>query len=1480
MSQMNLSQLVNLNQVQPSVQITPPPVEYTQGGVVGGQIQAGSPGVVMVNYAPPDEKAAMFFALAEMAKGIQTGINTFDQIATYGEKQKIKAAEDRFNEISNDENLTPELKEEQMNEYLAGVNTTYLGNQWRKSISNQMGRYWTSTEAQTQFYMQKWEQFIADTKTQNPEFTGTEEQLEPLYTQFYNKYPNAENIPRITNEKTRNDRILKARKLERQENAVLGAAQTYFAQARPDQQTLNDYLYGDLSDEQRAEIRYQFSFYMPIIDKYIEDPTVKTDDFYGFIVTQFDDMFWRSYLKENPNLDPEIIRDYREKLEPIFRQEVAALNTIAATANRKKREQDAGIAFAIVEQTGTPETLLEAIVATIGNLSQDVRNQVFESFISTAKKAFDRTNPKVDETRYWSGLSAGEKVGYLRKYVEETTKRIIEGKKLNPNLHDYMIKVWQTQVQDQLLDQKDGYGIEVTTTVDRSVDNLKEIAKDVASGTKTREEAGSGIIAQTVTLERFLTGHTVKIDDKGNPIDSLFLGLVFTTDEKGNRTVTFDKNIETWVEELKTNQPEVYKRLEATSFLKPQGRVYLAKIQEGLRNAYRDLMKEPEQRKDTTVGPTSFIDANQRHLNSFKPDEFLKMRLAKQERDQAVQTGANISATTYALAKTYDQIIMEGNAFATMFNQAEGFPGFPHGIYYSDDTGLPLTSWPTVQDWKDATAKGWLKENGDLTPDGQRAYARTYYYYQTLGRFSGETSTDISTTMNAAKDFMQGLYTDNFFGMVKNDPAQAYLTMAIVSGLSSSDPRGTRLNGIFGTGSESLKTTSLLVDQFRKSGIMIPTYAELDTAEKELGLALTLYINRISSQGSGNMRVPDIEKTGLLGSFSYKDDSPAGFVSSLVLMFDPTNSRMWNEKYVAEISKTIARSFSVDKPEDYPILYADFAENLGLPDWNENVIVSSPQGKVNWKDQDPEWKLMYAIGKYINHSVDNRTFFTMILGIPNEAIGTVVDRQMIFRIAPDSFDAYSADGKVKPPQVAEKMYEFDSVENQMNSKGSRMVRDGMQGVKRSELLEAAQKQNLHSVTIGGNREEYLDVPSFSYTPPWLTAYQTGGFGGAWGMIYYDLNGQRRMMKGQHIRINDDENSPTYYPETTSEFVIDRMISVSLDVDENETYEYYKSIAKDLGQTPLDLTQYNNKVAEFRKQVVGNRQSQYRNSSSPTLWEFMLVNHNIDLTGLQDDKDNRRNIVSEEPNGYLTVRIPGVDGKFKTETLQLFKGLVGKQEFTTTKEYYEYREAIEEQQKRLLGHRIWTHYEQPKRELAAELERKRIEGLTTYVTSDYEVALEPPETTSLTNTSGSLNIIEQKVNSRPSNTIFYRDLPVSGSLRQQDKGYFGDFFINTQEGERIPVREFPMWTGFKGKNDTSIDLEIPILVPTLTSDEIIATLKAAQNNEKPPAKVIAKAQKHALERLKAGLSPFYTSENSKDSAYSKKRIKDLQGILFD
>jgi len=66
----------------------------------------------------------------------------------------------------------------------------------------------------------------------------------------------------------------------------------------------------------------------------------------------------------------------------------------------------------------------------------------------------------------------------------------------------------------------------------------------------------------------------------------------------------------------------------------------------------------------------------------------------------------------------------------------------------------------------------------------------------------------------------------------------------------------------------------------------------------------------------------------------------------------------------------------------------------------------------------------------------------------------------------------------------------------------------------------------------------------------------------------------------------------------------------------------------------------------------------------------------------------------------------------------------------------------------------------------------------------------------------------------------------------------------------------------GLNFGDGEVEVPTLVPTLKPEEL-EILRNLKEDEDPPRSIVDKAAAYAVERMRQGKNPFYSSETEKD-----------------
>ena len=204
MSQVNIQNLLQFGEDIPLGQVSPGSPEYRQSSFQGGGVQVGQ----AAQQVGPTGEEALYGALAEMAGGVQKGIDTFTAIRTRIEQEEVTEAKTKFKEIFAGEYFedaigadgkpvkrykTPQDKLNEWNSYIKGTSTLLLGDSWIKELNTDAYSAFGSREAQDKFeaerYQREFTSFFADPKrrnTLNPDSPFAKLEFDAYYE---NKFP-------------------------------------------------------------------------------------------------------------------------------------------------------------------------------------------------------------------------------------------------------------------------------------------------------------------------------------------------------------------------------------------------------------------------------------------------------------------------------------------------------------------------------------------------------------------------------------------------------------------------------------------------------------------------------------------------------------------------------------------------------------------------------------------------------------------------------------------------------------------------------------------------------------------------------------------------------------------------------------------------------------------------------------------------------------------------------------------------------------------------------------------------------------------------------------------------------------------------------------------------------------------------------------------------------------------------------------------
>jgi hypothetical protein len=198
MSRVNAQSLISLDNVPELGNVSPQAPNYLESSIRGGQFRAGAPS----QRVGPSDQEALFAALADVAGGVQKGIDAFSSIRQQVEKKEIEKARLKFKEIYAKESIdgtetpiNPESKLEEWNLYVKDVWTPLLGDEWKRELNLDAYTSLGSAEAQNKFEQDRYEREFVEffNKPENvTKYNPSSPTAKVLFDSYYSdKYPTA-----------------------------------------------------------------------------------------------------------------------------------------------------------------------------------------------------------------------------------------------------------------------------------------------------------------------------------------------------------------------------------------------------------------------------------------------------------------------------------------------------------------------------------------------------------------------------------------------------------------------------------------------------------------------------------------------------------------------------------------------------------------------------------------------------------------------------------------------------------------------------------------------------------------------------------------------------------------------------------------------------------------------------------------------------------------------------------------------------------------------------------------------------------------------------------------------------------------------------------------------------------------------------------------------------------------------------------------
>ena len=1293
MSQMNLAQLVNLQQIQPTVQITPPAIDYTEQNVIGGQIQVSDPQRVGMNYLAPSGEAAMFGALSEIARGVQQGFNNFDNIATSIEKKTIEDAYLEYDRINNLDDTLPEEKERLMNEYSRNVSTPYLGNKWKKDVANRMVKNWTSQEAQDNWYTTELKQFEQEYKKRDPNYIGNEEQWAVMLSEFYGSYPLAKNMPTIVNAQTRNDLKLREKKIEFHRANIASAIDLTW-QLAPDGVT-QEYVTGTGTLDSQKKFKGSYPAIAKTLDRFLDDPNLTQEDLVTLMQGEFDEAIWKPFLEQNPIPEPEYIELLKQDSSRIIKEKAGNLYRFHSSAASSRASQLSATRVITSSTSGTVEQYLKTIVEEYGNLGRpDMRTEVQKEFVPTLLERARTTNPLIQVAILqkngnevyrqvpFNEASVVDQYKFIEEKTRSTVKTMVEEGRIPEYERGTDITVlgqklgttkgfFEQTVQGSLVhlryDKNKGFGQATDFAINRGLSGLSNVVDGVRKGIISTKErnlktdvslermgASLGLSREDSLLFNYLA---IQIDKNGNPVRETVVGQGIKPEDVPYK-FNLEGDVSGWLRFMRKNHPEALKRLEQAGLYSAPVQDYINKIREKLVDVALAGSSPPD---TSTSGRTTYQSDSKRTVGLLTdPSNMVEIEIIQNSipPDQR-------SAEDKARIQSFEMLKTKAKTFEQAYKNVRFGP---KGLLY-DDLGKPVNFSETIMLWNKAQENQLIDEAGRLTPKGETEFVRVAFLATMVGEYNDVGDEKFNSFKNTIQTQLQSLAGNSFFDVIRDDPGRAYLSMATLRGFAIADPTGLRLSGIFGTDSEKIKGVNLVLDQFNRNGVMIPSLDELDNFEKKLSMGITMFFTAVGSQGGGSSFAPN--DSGYL-----KPNENKSITTELALSLDP-NSTIWDTSKFNKPEKWDTWLQGVFNTKSSQEVYDIFAPKVNLPDFNDETIsVRDHKGEVRlWSDFSQHAKVLYAVGKYLNSGgQETQTFFSNLLRFKGQ-LPQGMDLKLMVEMLPSLTreERFDVMGRVVPPTSLERVV-TSNTEGAIILEEPRQVKDAFVGKTRGDLLEQANKQNATQARVAGDTP--VSAAQWNASTPFTEKRSPN----AWvrtNVIKYvpPLSKSKNAIWKEGEYLQD-------VPKSDSDYIIDSVLSTQLIERDKNSYGFYSAACEDLGLKPLSYDEYSNSVSDFHR--WGSTIYGYSKTPRPTLWEFMSSYHNVDLTEI----NNRR--LDTDSTGALVISIPtNTDiktAKLSIKTFDSWSTQTTKTSFTTTDEFDEYQRERELLRLRLAKYR--------------------------------------------------------------------------------------------------------------------------------------------------------------------------------------------------
>ena len=217
----DIRNLLRIDQVAPA-SVSANPVEFTSAQFYGGEMDVAK----APTYVGRGNEELQYMALAEIAGGVQQGLNSFLSISQTLDRRTISKVESQWEEIDANDTLSPDEKITEFNKILNKTETPVSGNEWKSQFTRRVVKSWGADFANevAQNSFNKW-------ISQNPERYGDimgPQLVQEAMDEFIKENPSLAGVPWVEGIFTQAQATFVEMESQRAlDQAVLGQAASY-----------------------------------------------------------------------------------------------------------------------------------------------------------------------------------------------------------------------------------------------------------------------------------------------------------------------------------------------------------------------------------------------------------------------------------------------------------------------------------------------------------------------------------------------------------------------------------------------------------------------------------------------------------------------------------------------------------------------------------------------------------------------------------------------------------------------------------------------------------------------------------------------------------------------------------------------------------------------------------------------------------------------------------------------------------------------------------------------------------------------------------------------------------------------------------------------------------------------------------------------------------------------------------------------------